>query len=614
MSSKLRPKTGFRQRNTDELNHVSFKDIDKYADLLYEEKTEDKIKGARNILFLVKEPQYFNQLIMAKSDALSILARTLRDENKKTMELTIILLCLFSNYSLYEDYHSTLSEMSIGEICMSIIDFNYMKYQYRKDEIMRFSKSKTINENPYQIELEKFLFLVRKQDRIMYLSFLILLRLASELRVEYKMVKKDIVTLILNNIDRKNLNLLYVLLCFLKKLSIFAQNKDVMVKNNALEKLMKLFEIDKPEIRKLVFEIIYNLSFDKKFRQQFLSNKQYFEIANNNFKLPENRANILKIFYNLSLEEKSLRYFAESDCLNTLFELIDKFPEKKIGRELSALTLNLVKYTPNANKMSSTNQMKKMVKRALQSKDADLLKIINTILKYSESDDIDDTLESYVDNYFMKILFSKSWTNESLIEVIEILSYIDIEWSERLDKFNLIPFFEKELEEAKDEALLIALITFIGNICKDSSSVGSIVKSNIINLLHLLLRKNNNPNIIFGIIYALYQLIGFEEPKKVITNNDELIKKIMPFLSNPIHEISFLTKSFLEVVAMSTQKWESIINEKIFEHCNAEFIKKINTLGTFANYNGMGNDMEDDDDDVDGWEGDDIYGGGMYCE
>jgi hypothetical protein len=615
MSSKIRPKTGFRQKNNNELNYVTFTDIDKYADLLYEDKNEDKIKGARNILYLVREPICFQNLIEDKKDTLGILARTLRDENKKTMELTIILLSLFGHYSYYDNFHSTLSSMALGETCMNIIDFNYMKYEYRKDEIMRFSKSKTMSENQYQLELEKFLFSVRKQDRIMYLSFLILLRLASDIRVEYKMVKKDIVTLILKNIDRQNLNLLYVLLAFLKKLSCFAQNKDVMIKGGVLDKLMKLFEIDKPEIRKLVFEIIYNLSFDKKFKLQFLSNKKYFEIVNKNFKLPENRANILKIFYNLSLEEKSLHYFAESDCLNTLFELIDKFPEKKLGRELSSLTLNLVKYTPNANIMAESGKIKKMVKRALQSKDADLLKIINTILKYSDNDDIDDILEKYIDDYFMKILFSKSWTTESLIEVIEILSYIDTDWSERLEKFNLIPFFEKELKETKDETLLISLITFIGNICKDSASIGSIVKSNIINLLHLLLSNNNNPNIVFGIIYALYQLIGFEEPKKVITSNDDLIQKILSMLGSTIKEISFLTKNFLEVVAMSTHKWESIINEKIFEHCNAEFINKIKTISAYGNYNEMENDLADDDDvDVYGWEGNEMYGVDHYYE
>ena len=47
-----RPKTGFKQKNLTDLQKVSYEEIEKYADLLYEEKYEDKIIGARNILFL----------------------------------------------------------------------------------------------------------------------------------------------------------------------------------------------------------------------------------------------------------------------------------------------------------------------------------------------------------------------------------------------------------------------------------------------------------------------------------------------------------------------------------------------------------------------------------
>ena len=53
-----------------------------------------------------------------------------------------------------------------------------------------------------------------------------------------KFLQKDIVTLIMNNLNRRELQLIMLLLTFLKKLSLFQMNKDTMVKNGILEKIM----------------------------------------------------------------------------------------------------------------------------------------------------------------------------------------------------------------------------------------------------------------------------------------------------------------------------------------------------------------------------------------
>ena len=168
-----RPRTGFKQRSVNEL--VKYEDIMKYADLLYEEKYEDKIKGARNILTLIKEPAIMFTIITENENIFDILSRTLRDENKKSMELSIILLNFFTSYSYFKQFHKHLLDQSIGEICMGIVDFQFMKYEYRRNEMIRLSTSDSISKGEYQNYLDKFLFLVRKQDRILKLAFLTLL-------------------------------------------------------------------------------------------------------------------------------------------------------------------------------------------------------------------------------------------------------------------------------------------------------------------------------------------------------------------------------------------------------------------------------------------------------
>ena len=571
-----RPRTGFKQRNVNE--NVQYEEIMKYADLLYEEKYEDKIKGARNILTLIKEPTIMITILRENENLFDILSRTLRDENKKSMELSIILLDFFTSYSYFKQFHKSLLDQSIGEICMGIIDFQFMKYEYRRNEMIRLSTSDAVSKGEYQNYLDKFLFLVRKQDRILKLAFLTLLHLSEEYKTEYKMVKKDIVGCIMKNLGRQNINLLLELLIFLKKLSMFAVNKDTMIKNGILEKVMDLFKIGHPLIWKFNIDLLFNLSFDQKFRLKFLEKKEYFMNINELFKKnKEYRSIIIRFFYNLSLEEKSMPLFYESDCLLILNELIIKFPENLIAAELAALTLNLVTYPLNAKKIASKGRIKALIERALKFSDFHLIKIVKNILKYSDDDEAnDDTLddhsviseivEEYIDDYFMKILKTKSEGNEFLIETIEILSYIETDWYERLDKHKLIHFFEKELKENRYDDLLIAVIQFLGNVASQPDCSGPIAQSSIINLLYFTFQKKiDNYDIVFGIIYTLYQLMAFDKTRMLISANEDLINFVISCLKCNNEQIIFISTNFLEIVQLFNNKWSDIIKAQKFE-------------------------------------------------
>ena len=571
-----RPRTGFKQRNVNE--NVQYEEIMKYADLLYEEKYEDKIKGARNILTLIKEPTIMITILREHENLFDILSRTLRDENKKSMELSIILLDFFTSYSYFKQFHKSLLDQSIGEICMGIIDFQFMKYEYRRNEMIRLSTSDAVSKGEYQNYLDKFLFLVRKQDRILKLAFLTLLHLSEEYKTEYKMVKKDIVGCIMKNLGRQNINLLLELLIFLKKLSMFAVNKDTMIKNGILEKVMDLFKIGHPLIWKFNIDLLFNLSFDQKFRLKFLEKKEYFMNINELFKKnKEYRSIIIRFFYNLSLEEKSMPLFYESDCLLILNELIIKFPENLIAAELAALTLNLVTYPLNAKKIASKGRTKALIERALKFSDFHLIKIVKNILKYSDDDEAnDDTLddhsviseivEEYIDDYFMKILKTKSEGNEFLIETIEILSYIETDWYERLDKHKLIHFFEKELKENRYDDLLIAVIQFLGNVASQPDCSGPIAQSSIISLLYFTFQKKiDNYDIVFGIIYTLYQLMAFDKTRELIIANEDLINFVISCLKCNNEQIIFISTNFLEIVQLFNNKWSDIIKAQKFE-------------------------------------------------
>jgi Kinesin-associated protein (KAP) len=76
----------------------------------------------------------------------------------------------------------------------------------------------------------KLIGVIQKQDRLLYLCFYLLLNLAESVAVERKMKKKNIVQHLLCMLDRSNIELLILAVTFLKKLSIYRENKDQMVK------------------------------------------------------------------------------------------------------------------------------------------------------------------------------------------------------------------------------------------------------------------------------------------------------------------------------------------------------------------------------------------------
>ena len=609
----MRPKTGFKQKNPQELTTVNIDEIEKYVDLLYEQP-EDKIKGARFLLYLIQNPKNMYIIGEEQEKLLDVISRTLHDEHKKILELSIYLIYFFYAFSQYQIFHPLLSHRSVGGICMGIIDYNLLKYDYRKDELIHLSTSNKVSPKEYQVALEKFLFLVRKQDRLLTKAFQILHRLAEDPKLEVKMVKKDMVGLLLKNMGRININLLLEVLLFLKKLSIIQVNKDAMIKGKIFEKMMKVFEIRHPYIWAINLQLFFNLSFDHGFRMEVISKPEAFYQLTSFFKLTDFRSNILRIFYNFSLEEKALPLFYNSETLFIIYELLDKFPEKIIGAELAALTLNLIAYPPNAQKLAENGRVKNLIERVLKNSDFELMKIIRTIIENCNNDkSINKIYNKYVDEHFMPILTSKQETNEYLIETINILSYIDTDWEPKLDKFNLIEFFEKNLKTQNYDEFLLAIISFFGNVATDKGCSKKIAASKIIPLLNqILVRKMDSLNIVFSIILSLYQMLPWKDTRELIVKNEELIQLVLNCLKCPNEQINFISMRFLEIVQIFEKQWSEKIKKEKFRLYNNELINKLkdvqNKYQLLSDYIEQGGFVDEGDEFIGGeFDDGDIY-------
>jgi hypothetical protein len=320
------------------------------------------------------------------------------------------------------------------------------------------------------------------------------------------------------------------------------------------------------------------------------------------FKLTDFRSNILRIFYNFSLEEKALPLFYNSEAIFIIYELLDKFPEKIIGAELAALTLNLIAYPPNAQKLAENGRVKNLIERVLKNSDFELMKIIKVIIENCNGDkNINKIYNSFLDDHFMPIIFSNQEIIEYLIETIYILSYIETDWSSKLEKFKLIDFFEKNLKTQSYDEFLLAVISFFGNVAKDKGCSSAIAKSKILPLLNqILVRKIDSLNIVFSIILSLYQMLPWKETREIIIKNEDLIKLVLNCLKCQNEQINFISMRFLEIIQIFDAKWSEKIKKEKFRLYNNELINKIkevqNKLQLMNDYIEQGGLLEDGDD------------------
>ena len=86
-------------------------------------------------------------------------------------------------------------------------------------------------------EERKLAMMIRKQEKVLFVAFHLLLNLAEDLQIERKMKNRQMIALLLSMLERNNPDLLFIVLNFLKKLSIFGDNKSEMKDQQVIKKL-----------------------------------------------------------------------------------------------------------------------------------------------------------------------------------------------------------------------------------------------------------------------------------------------------------------------------------------------------------------------------------------
>ncbi|CAB1326854.1 unnamed protein product [Coregonus sp. 'balchen'] len=257
------------------------------------------------------------------------------------------------------------------------------------------------------------------------IALYLLLNLAEDTRTELKMRNKNIVHMLVKTLDRENEELLVLVVSFLKKLSIFLENKNDM---SSLYGGGSGVESGDENHKQMAMCILYHISVDDRFKSMF----------------------------------------AYTDC-------IPQHGEERIDAELISFCINLAANKKNAQLICEGNGLKMLMKRALKLKDPLLMKMIRNISQHDGPPK--HLFIDYVGDLAAQI--SPDENEEYVIECLGTLANLtiaDLDWELVLKEYNL-------------DDLILEVVIMIGTVSMDDSCAAMLAKSGIIPAIIELLNE-----------------------------------------------------------------------------------------------------------------------------
>ncbi|KAG7200321.1 hypothetical protein KM043_017783 [Ampulex compressa] len=616
-----------------EIERAIISNVDNYIELLYEE-IPGKIKGSALILQLARVPD--NLLELTKNESLlSALARVLREDWRRSIELSTNIIYIFFCFSTYSQFHNIVLEYRIGSLCMDIIDFELRRYdQWKEDmekrkrhfetstgltffaggsndnsernmrilddiwsmegsldyEVKKRSSELTISVTESDIkklkeELEKsrkkFKSLTKKQEQLLRVAFYLLLNIAENMEVERKMRKKNVIGMLIKTLDRMNIDLLILVITFLKKLSIFRENKDLMAEENIIEKLPRLLQTNNPDLVLSTLKLLFNLSFDTKLKARMIRvgilPKLIKLLGQGDIK---NNTVILGLLYHASMDDKVKSMFTNTDCIQMVTNLILNCEEDQLKLELIALGINLAVNSKNAQLMVENNRLQGLIKKAFKNHDSLIMKMIRNI---SQHDSTKEYFVEFVGDFAMAL--NQSDSQDFVLEMIGVLGNLelpDLDYSQILQRCNLIPWIRNNLVPGKaPDDLVLEVVVFLGTAAFDEDCARLLCKADILlSLIELLKAKQEDDEMVLQIIYVFYQISKHDSTRDYLIRETEAPGYLIDLMHDKNLAIRKVCDACLDVIAMCDKNWAIRIKVEKFRSHNQQWLEMVESTAT----------------------------------
>ncbi|KAH8096017.1 hypothetical protein JL720_3358 [Aureococcus anophagefferens] len=460
---------------------------------------------------------------VATPHAHGALSRVLAEDYRRSSDLAYNIVRVFLSFSNFVEMHAILAQYRVGSICVELVEFEVKRTEHRHEEARRragevreaklgLSDSREgIRDHERRVEeLERTAekedqrsrLVQRKQDKTLYVCLhvliSVLINLAEDVLVEHKMVKRHLVEYLVAVFSHSaSAPLLILAAVFLKKLTLFEENKDAMLRSNLVGRLARFAPCSSPELIIAMLRLLFNLSFDAGVRDQMVRNSfipKLVGLLKENHKFREVS---LRVLYHLSVDDRCKSMFTYTEAIPIVMQLIIKFPpNRKITRELAALAGNLSLNKHNAELMCANKGLSALVARVERTRDPLLMKVVRNLSLWTF--DVQQDLEDPAKEYLQRGLWSRHVTqilgfaietesHDLLVEVLGTLGNLTrhdllrgATWAKYIEEFSLTGYLSKLLVPgmAQHDVVLEAVV-FAGVLATERDAANAIASSSL---------------------------------------------------------------------------------------------------------------------------------------
>jgi len=585
---------------------VEMANIESYVELLYE-NLQGKLRGARCIAKLSKISENL-VAIAGHETALNALFRTLREDYRKSIELSTQILTVCWNFSQFKDFHKLLFAHKICSMACDIIEFEMGRYDKWKKELHRrhylnsgIADGNTETESKYRMaDLEKmnkkFGELTRKQDNLLSLAMAVTLHLSENDILLEEIINRGILPLLIGSLERKNLDLLTSTLSFLHNLSVSETQRAEMKKFRVVEKITHLLSSSIPkELLQSCLQLLYHLAFDPGMRQQMVKYGLLLKLSYYYFEDTDLRNPVQRILYLISNDKKWRLKYTETDLLTHIVDLCCASKNKDSSddescMEIKAIAVNLARVKKCSQIMSRNEGVLKLLKAAFENEDPVIMKILKNMSLHLE---LRVLFQDFTPDLSRAI--QEANNQDFVVECIGTLSNLDmpeIDFCRLLTEFDLVPWILTVLRNcpkaiafknisSSDKVLAGALLKLLGTCAVDEECTKMFIQEGILHaLIQLVDSQGHNETLKLQGWYALYKICFHEQARRFVMEKTKLAHLAFSMLSAESTPTGLFCESILEMLGEENETWKNRLLEHRFQNHNGEWVEMIHMAET----------------------------------
>ncbi|CCD69059.2 Kinesin-associated protein [Caenorhabditis elegans] len=550
--------------------------IDEYIECFYGETSVEKNKGAVALYELSKNPQNLTQLVNNET-LMMALARVFREDWKKHFEVGTNIMNLFVNISKFSCLHGILLHHKIGTLCVNAMEHETKRYDFWIAEMKKTD----------QETLRKLKTAIRKQAMLLAACVTFLTNLATDISVELKMVRRNLVALLVKCLQMSSestSSLTTATIKFLLKLSIFDENKIVMEQNGTIEKLLKLFPIQDPELRKAVIMLLFNFSFDSKNLPKMVNGGLVPHMAS----LLDSDTKALNMMYLLSCNDDAKAMLAYTDAIKLLMKDVLSGTGSEVTK---AVLLNICLEKRNAQLVCGQRGqgLDLLMEMSINSRDLMLIKVVRAISSH----------EGATQNMFLKWIETligiaknegadNSESKSSFgLECMGTVAELKVApWAKIIQSENLVPWMKTQLQEGIDESeevtvlrdikpLQLQIVIACGTMARQLDAA-RLLAPLIDTFVQLLQSCQIDDEFVVQLLYVFLQFLKHKElSARLMTQDSALGAHMIDLMHDANAVVREVCDNALLIMGEHSKEWAKRIAGERFKWHNAQWLEMV---------------------------------------